>query len=105
MPEHIQMPMDFDWDMIAYYRHYKGGRYTMVVEGAWMEEDLDKEDMPEEMKEVYVYKSIDNYGKPYVRRIPVWQDKVEWFGRMVPRFRPVTWREAFETMKQEEKEE
>ena len=91
----MQMPRDFDWDHVAYWKHYKGGKYILCEDSfAWMEEDMDKEDMEADMKEVVVYKSIDNSGRPYVRRRAYFFGDVEMFGRRVPRFRAVTWREA-----------
>lgn len=102
----MQMPVHFDWDTVAYWKHYKGGRYILCEDSfAWMEEDLDNPDIPDDMKEVVVYKSLDQHGKPYVRRRAYFFGDVEWFGRRVPRFRSVTWREAFEQMKNEEENE
>lgn len=95
----MQMPVDFDWNHVAYWEHYKGGRYVLVEPEhyvAHLEEDADK-DIPDGMKKVVLYRSLDvNPEKVWARRWDVFFfDKVEWNGETVQRFKAVTWREAF----------
>lgn len=91
----MQMTPDFDWDHVAYWEHYKGGKYTLCDDWfGWLEEDLDKE-IPEDMKRIVTYKSLEN-GKIYHRRYHIFFESVVLEnGTKVPRFRAVTWKEAF----------
>lgn len=94
----MQMSPDFNWSHVAYWEHYKGGKY-ILIEGndyvGWLEEDFDKEDLPDDMKEVVIYKKLAG-GRPWVRRKAYFFGQVELEnGKKVPRFRSVTWEEAF----------
>lgn len=91
------MSSDFNWDHVAYWEHYKGGRY--VLEENWimnLEEDFGNPDIPRDMVEMVAYRSIDRKGeRPWVRRYAYFFGEVEFKGQMVQRFKPVTWREAY----------
>lgn len=94
----MQMSHDFKWNQVAYWEHYKGGRYVIVEDTpfAWLEEDYDKPDLSATMKGVVIYRSLDKpEDKPWARRSEYFYGGVEVNGEQVPRFRPVSWEEAY----------
>ena len=81
----MQMTQEFNWDHVAYWQHYKGGRYEILHIGT-MEEDQDA---------VVVYRELDG-TKVWVRRKEVFFEDVTVNGKTVPRFQSITWREALQ---------
>ena len=92
----MQMTKDFDWDTVAYWEHYKGGRYVLCEIGfVNFEEDFGNADVPEDMQTLVVYQSLED-GRKWARRRGYFFGQVEHEGKMVSRFRSITWREAAE---------
>lgn len=97
----MQMSQDFKWHHVAYWEHYKGGRYTLldIVDShhhtAYLEEDYQNPDVPADMQVLVLYQSLDEVGRPWARRAGYFYGNVEVNGKMVPRFRPVSWAEAY----------
>lgn len=59
------------------YRHFKGGRYEVIGVAKHSET----------LEETVVYRALYGDGGLWVRPLAMWNERVEYEGKMVPRFK------------------